>query len=181
MLNLYLVGFMASGKSTLGAYLSDYSGRSFRDLDRIIEREAHLTIREIFEHEGEVGFREREARELERLALQDGLVVATGGGVVESPPNRAILQGGFTVFLDWSWEALEPWLAKVSTRSRPLLEQDDEAVRELFLRRRPLYREVAHRVEQIDRVKPGRLGEALGSLCEGIHEALLEAEREASR
>jgi len=178
-MNLYLVGFMASGKSTLGRYLSDYSGRSFRDLDRVVEREAGMSIREIFRREGEVGFRVRETSALEQLALKEDLVVATGGGVVESPPNLATLRRGFTVFLDWSWDSLEPWLAKVSKRSRPLLEQDESAVRELYLRRLPLYREVAHRVESLHDPRPERLGETLGSLCEGIHEHLLAFEREA--
>jgi len=178
-MNLYLVGFMASGKSTLGRYLSEYSGRSFRDLDRIIELEARMSIREIFERENETGFREREADALENLAGHDGFIVATGGGVIELPRNREVLRGGFTVFIDWSWEILEPWLGTVSKHSRPLLEQDDAAVRDLFFRRRPLYREVADRCETIEEMSAEGLSKTLSDLCEGIHEALLAAEREA--
>jgi shikimate kinase len=178
-MNLYLVGFMASGKSTLGRFLSEYSGRSFRDLDRIIESEANLSIREIFEAEGEAGFRRRETSALEQIVKLDGFMVATGGGVIETPANRDLLQNGYTVFLDWSWESLAPWLKKVSRHSRPLLEQEDENVQLLFERRRPLYNQVAQRVEDIREVDHDGLGEMLNNLCEGIHEALLEAERKA--
>ncbi len=178
-MNLYLVGFMASGKSTLGRFLSDYSGRSFRDLDRIIETEAGLSIREIFAAEGEDAFRAREIAAFRQIAKLDGFIVATGGGVVESTANHEFLKGGFTVFLDWSWDALEPWLKKVSRHSRPLLEQGDDEVRALFERRLPLYRKVADRVESITDVKPERLGEMLGALCEGIHDGLLETEQDA--
>jgi shikimate kinase len=178
-MNLYLVGFMASGKSTLGRFLSEYSGRSFRDLDRIIEAEAGMPIREIFAKEGESTFRAREIVALEQIAKLDGFIVATGGGVIESDPNHELLKGGFTVFLDWSWEALEPWLKKVSRRSRPLLEQGDNEVHALFERRLPLYRKVADQVESITDVKPEKLGEMLGSLCEGIHDGLLKAEQDA--
>ena len=131
-MNLYLVGFMASGKSTLGRFLSEYTGRSFRDLDRLIEERAGRSIREIFADEGEAAFRRLETEVLSELARADGFIVATGAGVVESEESRRILRGGFTVFLDWDWEALQPWLKKVSRHSRPLLEQDDAAVHALF-------------------------------------------------
>ncbi len=178
-MNLYLVGFMASGKSTLGRFLSEYSGRSFRDLDRIIEAEAGMPIREIFAAEGEGGFRARETSALEQIVKLDGFVVATGGGVIETPINRELLKRGYTVFLDWSWDALAPWLKKVSRHSRPLLEQDDENVRALFERRRPLYHAAAQRVETIEEIVEDGLGDMLNQLCEGIHEALLDAERKA--
>lgn len=138
-----------------------------------------MPIREIFAAEGESGFRARETSALEQIVKLDGFVVATGGGVIETPVNRELLKQGYTVFLDWSWAALAPWLKQVSRHSRPLLEQDDEDVRALFERRRPLYQAAAQRVEAIDEVVEDGLGDMLNRLCEGIHEALLVAERRA--
>jgi len=175
-MNLYLVGFMASGKSTLGRYLSEYSGRSFRDLDRVVEKKAGMPIREIFDREGEPGFRIRENEALAQIAALDGFIVATGGGVVETSDNRRLLASGFTVFLDWNWETLAPWLKKVSRYSRPLLERDEASIRDLFERRLPLYREVSDHVASVMEVKHDSLAETLGAFCEEIHEAFLAAE-----
>ncbi|MDP6669980.1 MAG: shikimate kinase [Candidatus Krumholzibacteria bacterium] len=177
-MNLYLTGFMASGKSTLGDYLSEYSGRSFRDLDRCIVQRAGQSVREIFESEGESGFRDRETAMLEELDREDRLIVATGGGIIERPENRKILQAAFTVFLDWKWENLSPWLQSVSRHQRPLLEKSEEEVQALFERRLPLYREVATETLEVHDPEEGNLGTVLDSLCERIHEALLCAEGE---
>lgn len=175
-MNLYLVGFMASGKSTLGRFLSEYTGRSFRDLDRLIEERAGRSIREIFAGEGEDAFRRLEAEVLSELSRADGFIVATGAGVVESEESRRILRGGFTVFLDWDWEALRPWLKKVSRHSRPLLEQDDDAVHALFEKRRPLYAEVAGHIESVGREQSLDLSAHLNRLCGILNDALLDAE-----
>lgn len=98
--NLYLVGMMASGKTTLGRMLAASLDRPFLDLDELIEEEAGMTIAEIFEQEGEEGFRARETRALLTVSGERGLVVSLGGGAVLRAENRRALKAtGYSIYL----------------------------------------------------------------------------------
>lgn len=98
--NLYLTGFMGSGKSSVGQRLADAMGRTFVDMDVEIEVREGRPIADIFRQDGEAYFRERERALLAELAVRDDLVVATGGGIVESPANRArMAESGEVVWL----------------------------------------------------------------------------------
>ena len=98
--NIFLVGPMGAGKTTIGRHLAKILQRTFVDLDAEIETRCGAGIPWIFDCEGEQGFRDREAALLAELAGREGLVVATGGGVVLRSQNRLTLkEAGVVVFL----------------------------------------------------------------------------------
>lgn len=142
--NIYLVGMPGAGKTTIGRQLARRLQRSFIDADHEIETRTGVRIPLIFDIEGEAGFRERESRVIFELANESNLVVATGGGAVLRPENRAALKRGGTVVYLY----VAPRLLFERTRldpNRPLLQVADpmQKIEELFAQRDPLYREVA--------------------------------------
>jgi shikimate kinase len=141
---VYLVGMPGSGKSTVGAELAGRLGVPFIDLDVEIERADGRTVTEIFEAEGEAGFRAREARALVDASTNDPAVIACGGGVVLEPANRIALRStGTCVFLDVPLNVLE---ARVQPDAeRPLIRSQGDLSR-LLEQRGPLYREFAAHV-----------------------------------
>jgi shikimate kinase len=142
--NIFLVGLMGAGKTTIGRQLAQALGKQFADSDHEIEARTGANIPLIFELEGEAGFRERETAVLEELSDRDDLVLATGGGAVLRERNRALLrERGTVVYLRASVERL---LARThKDKNRPLLQTEDPRARlESLLRERdPLYLEVA--------------------------------------
>lgn len=146
--NIFLVGLMAVGKSTVGRQLADALSRPFFDADHEIERRAGAEISWIFDVEGEAGFREREASVIDELTQREGIVLATGGGAILREDNRRHLASrGLVVYLD---SPIEKLVARARRDSkRPLLQGGDpgKILRELKAARGPLYAEVAdHRV-----------------------------------
>ena len=143
--NVFLVGMMGAGKTSVGKLLARKLGKVFYDSDHVIEERTGVRIPVIFELEGEAGFRARETTVLEELTAVSGVVVATGGGAVLSAHNRAILrERGKVVYLRASVSEL--WNRTRHDRNRPLLQTADPYARlcELHAMRDPLYREVAH-------------------------------------
>jgi shikimate kinase len=142
--NIFLVGLMGAGKTTVGKLLAQHLNKRFVDCDREIENRSGVSIPLIFEIEGETGFRRRESRMLEELAARDDLVLATGGGAILSEQNRKLLTGrGTVVYLRASVHEL--WLRTRSDKNRPLLQGNDvrSKLRTLYAQRDPLYREIA--------------------------------------
>ncbi len=142
--SVFLIGMMGSGKTTLGKRLARESHREFIDLDREIERRNGVSVATIFEIEGEPGFRLRESQLLAELCQEPGLVIATGGGTVLNPFNRArLLASGCVVYLHAAASLL--YSRTRNDRSRPLLQVADPLgkIRQLLWQRDPLYREVA--------------------------------------
>jgi shikimate kinase len=140
----FFIGMMGCGKTTIGRKLSKRLGLEFIDLDHEIENRTGVSIPTIFEIEGEAGFRQRESRVLGELKDCDGLLIATGGGVVLSPLNRAVLTGVRpVVYLQAAPELLYSRVRH--DRTRPLLQVSDPLgkITELVRKRDPLYREVA--------------------------------------
>jgi shikimate kinase len=90
--NLFLVGMMGAGKTTLGRALAQRLGREFADTDKVLVERTGVPVATIFEIEGEEGFRRRESGVLAELAAREGLVVATGGGAVIAPENREVMR-----------------------------------------------------------------------------------------
>lgn len=142
--NLYLVGLMGAGKTTVGRLLAKHYGCRFYDSDHEVEARTGVKIPVIFEIEGEAGFRRREEAMIAELTAQPGIVLATGGGAVLSAANRENLRrNGVVIYLRGTPEHL--YERTRHDRNRPLLQTDDPLakLRELYKQRDPLYREVA--------------------------------------
>jgi shikimate kinase len=145
--NIFLVGMMGAGKTSVGRMLARDLGKQFYDSDHYIETRTGVKIPVIFELEGEAGFRAREASAIEELTALHGIVLATGGGAVLSEGNRQVLRArGVVVYLRAS--ASDLWHRTRHDRNRPLLQTADPFARltELYAQRDPLYREAAHLV-----------------------------------
>lgn len=145
--NLFLVGPMGAGKTTVGRHLADLLGRAFIDSDYEIERRTGATIPWIFEKEGEEGFRLREEAVLAELTAMNNIVLATGGGAVTREQNRDYLRDRGTVIYLYTPVAMQ--VARTSRdRNRPLLQTSnpEARLRELLAIRDPLYRSIAHHV-----------------------------------
>ncbi|MBV1905544.1 MAG: shikimate kinase AroK [Pseudomonadales bacterium] len=142
--NIFLVGLMAVGKTTVGKYLAKELNMDFFDSDRVVEEYSGADISWIFDKEGEDGFREREAQVIDELTQRKGIVLATGGGVVLREDNRKHLGArGTVVYLTSSLNRLVE-RAK-NTNHRPLLQGVDAMAifQKLQRERGPLYREIA--------------------------------------
>lgn len=142
--NIYLVGLMGAGKTTLGKQLARRLDKPFYDSDHDIEERTGVRIPVIFEIEGEAGFRAREVDAIERLTALDNIVLATGGGVVINPLNRERLSSrGYVVYLHAQPQDL--WQRMRHDKSRPLLRTADPLakLKELYAARDPLYRATA--------------------------------------
>ena len=140
--SLYLVGMMGSGKTSTGRPLAERLGYGFVDADAVIEQAAGCSIPDIFDRDGEAGFRSLESQVLSAISQRHSLVVATGGGVVTQPENWGMLHSGIVIWLDVMPDQLLQRLNADST-VRPLLQTADPeaALNALLNKRRPLYAE----------------------------------------
>tara|TARA_R110002096_G_scaffold196966_2_gene380009 strand:- start:428 stop:943 length:516 start_codon:yes stop_codon:yes gene_type:complete len=142
--NIYLVGPMAAGKSTIGKLLAQKLSKPFYDTDAELIKSTGVEVALIFELEGEQGFRKRESEKLGELAQLDGAVIATGGGIVLKEGNRELLsRTGRVVYLKCSVEQ-QLKRTRFDTK-RPLLQTENPRAKleELMALRAPLYEEVA--------------------------------------
>lgn len=142
--NIFLVGLMGAGKTTVGKLLAKHLHKIFYDSDHEIERRTGVNIPLIFDIEGEDGFRSRERIVIDDLSQKGDIVLATGGGAVLNPETRENLKSrGIVVYLRANVEEL--WQRTRHDRNRPLLQTDDPHAKltQLFEQRDPLYREVA--------------------------------------
>lgn len=156
--NVFLVGLMGAGKTTVGRLLARRLGKRFIDTDHEIEHRTGVKIPLIFEIEGEAGFRAREAQTVDALTAMHDVVLATGGGVVLDPANRERLASrGFVIYL--SADPRHLWHRTRHDKGRPLLQTADPLAKlqELHAVRDPLYREVADLVVETGRQSVGAL------------------------
>lgn len=138
--NIFLVGFMGAGKSTVGKILAKEIGYGYYDADKFIEEEAGTTVTQIFSEHGEPYFRDLESESLETLAKKEKIVVATGGGVVQRDRNWDVMkQYGISIYLRASVETI--WERIKTDTTRPLLQVEDPVATasELLNKRTPMY------------------------------------------
>src|SRR5574343_1471113 len=146
--NIYLIGLMGAGKTSIGQALARELGRTFLDSDQEIVTRTGVSISTIFEIEGEAGFRCRETRIITELTQHTDIVLATGGGVILAESNRECLRRtGWVIYLRQPPEILVTRTLK-SRHQRPILNTGDPqaSLRELFAERDPLYSSTAHLV-----------------------------------
>jgi shikimate kinase len=142
--NIFLVGPMGAGKTSVGRQLAKAMNYEFLDSDREIEARTGVNIPTIFDIEGEAGFRKREQQMIDELTQREGVVLATGGGAILARENREWLrQRGTVVYLSASVDQLYKRTRR--DRNRPLLQTDNprQRIAELLDTRDPLYRETA--------------------------------------
>jgi shikimate kinase len=151
---IVLTGFMGSGKSTVGPLLAARLGWRFVDVDEVIEAEAGTKITELFVRHGEAAFREREHEAIARLAQGEGLVLALGGGAIETEENRTLLLGNASTLLVHLEVELETTLKRCAgtEKTRPIL-ADRVNLAARYERRLPLYR-LAHVSIRVDGLTP---------------------------
>tara|TARA_B100001029_G_scaffold174076_1_gene173747 strand:- start:40 stop:570 length:531 start_codon:yes stop_codon:yes gene_type:complete len=153
--NIFLIGPMGVGKSTIGRVLAKIMGLRFFDSDQEIELSSGADIPWIFDVEGESGFRERESKMISQLCQRQDIVLATGGGAILAKQNRDTLcSNGTVVYLTASIEKLVDRTKK--DKNRPLLQTDNpkQKVIELFEDRNPLYQDAADMVIDTGGKKP---------------------------
>lgn len=162
MQNIFLVGLMAVGKSTVGRVLAQALGAEFFDTDHVIEERAGADIAWIFDVEGEQGFRDREEHIIEEFTQRRGIVLATGGGVVLRAANRkALAARGVVVHLDSPLERLVERTQR--DKKRPLLRHGEAraTLARLQADRAPLYEEIADYRFVTDRQGPKLLARTI--------------------
>ncbi len=166
--NLFLIGMMGAGKSTIGRLLARRLKRPFYDSDHEVERRCGVAIAIVFDIEGEAGFRARESQVVDELSALKGVVVATGGGAVLDPENRRRLAARGTVVYLHALPA-ELYQRVRHDRKRPLLATPDprRTLEQLYAQRDPLYREIADCVVDTGRQSASALArDLLGRLEE---------------
>jgi shikimate kinase len=143
--NIFLIGPMGAGKTTIGRQLARRLNMDFYDSDRVIEERTGVDIPLIFEKEGEAGFRQREAAVIDELTMKERIVLATGGGAILDENNRRALKSHGTVF--YLSSDLKSLLERThKDKNRPLLHGEEPAdviLTRLIEQRDPLYRETA--------------------------------------
>ncbi|MBL6817943.1 MAG: shikimate kinase AroK [SAR86 cluster bacterium] len=143
-MNIFIVGPMGSGKSTVGKIISNELFLNFFDTDEEIETRTGASIDWIFDLEGEEGFRKRESKILEEMVQQNSIVLSTGGGIILSESNRELLSSRGIVF--YLAAPIEVQLERTSKdKDRPLLKNGDpgQILKELHIERESLYEEVS--------------------------------------
>jgi shikimate kinase len=146
-LNIYLIGMMASGKTTIGKHLAQDLNYRFLDTDEIIETVAKKSISDIFLTEGEQYFRELETKVIAELSIYTRSVISTGGGIIQQQMNWSYLRHGLIVWLDTDLKILQKRLAE--DKSRPLADK----LESLLETRLPLYAQADIRIA-IDQEQP---------------------------
>lgn len=141
---VFLVGYRATGKTTVGKILANYLGWRFVDVDEEIEKYSSKTIKEIFQEEGEEKFRNIEAEVFRKLSFDENVVFSTGGGIVIKSENREILKKGFVVLLDVSVDTIVSRIIKDGNRPPLTNLPIEEEVKNTLEFRKKFYDEVFH-------------------------------------
>jgi shikimate kinase len=169
MKNIVLVGFMGSGKTTVGQLIAEQTGMPLLDMDALIVERAGKSINEIFADDGEPYFRTLENELAKELSETEGNIISTGGGIVLNPENIEYLERtGLVVCLLADSETV---LDRVKHDSaRPLLAGDkQQAILELLAARKPLYEAIAHKIDTSGRPSPAPTAQEIIDLYESFN------------
>ncbi|MGE5242405.1 MAG: shikimate kinase AroK [Bacteroidota bacterium] len=167
--NIFLIGPMGAGKSTIGRHLAELLHKEFQDSDHEIEKRTGASIPLIFEIEGETGFRSRESSLIEELTRQTNLVLATGGGAILSADNRRVLrERGVVVYLHAPLDALLQRTRR--DRNRPLLQTADRrrTLEDIVKTREPIYRQTADMVVETAHRSPTSVAREIARKLEAL-------------
>lgn len=156
-INVYLIGMMGSGKTTVGQVLAGQLQYRFADTDAVIEQAAQQPITQIFATEGEAAFRDLESQVLGELSVYTRLVIATGGGIILRRSNWGYLRQGLVIWLDVAVDHLFDRLAEDTTR--PLLQDPDpkQKLQTILTERQSLYAQADLRIA----IEPGESPEQI--------------------
>ncbi len=170
--NVFLIGPMGAGKSTIGRHLAELLGKEFVDADHELERRTGASIALIFEIEGESGFRKRESALLDELTQRNNIVLATGGGAILAEENRTLLrERGTVVYLDADIDTLTARTRR--DRSRPLLHASGAEPRarlaQILSEREPLYRQQADVIMPTSRRSPATVARKIAAALQSLH------------
>ncbi|WP_440895839.1 shikimate kinase [Amphibacillus sp. Q70] len=161
MNSIFLIGFMGSGKSTIGRQLAERLALEFIDTDHQIEIQAKKKIKTIFAEEGEEAFRNLEHQVLIDTPNQ-GYVIATGGGIIEREENRTWLTNKHVVYLKTNWETIKKRLA--NDDSRPIWHDQSRNKQDLLMQREVKYAQVASQIIETDKLTEEAIIEQIISL-----------------
>ena len=156
--NIFLIGPMGSGKTSVGKIIAKALAKEFHDTDQEIEANTGVDISYVFDVEGETGFRKREEKLVEVITQKKNIVLATGGGAIESENNRRCLaNNGFVIYLETSLE--DQVLRAKPSRQRPLLQnvEPKKKLQELMQKRKSLYESIADTIVKTEGHKPHSL------------------------
>ncbi|MDP3980530.1 MAG: shikimate kinase [Chlamydiota bacterium] len=147
-MNVYLFGFMGTGKSTVGRLAAKEMGLDFVDMDKLIEEREGMSIKDIFQEKGEPFFRKLETELIKELVQRENILAATGGGVIKNQENVDLMQqSGCCICLNAAQEVI---LQRVShSKNRPLLLGEDlmKQIQDLLNQRKALYAKIDHQVD----------------------------------
>ena len=161
--NIFLIGPLGAGKTTIGRQLAKQCHLVFYDSDQEIEKKTGVSVSTIFEYEGEEGFRKREIEMIAQLAQLQSIVLSSGGGAVVAPENQQVLkENGTVVYLRAS---IETQYNRTNQRKgvRPMIDTEDpmQAIIELNNERTPLYESLADLTYDTDALSPKAIAEAI--------------------
>ena len=142
--NIFFVGLMGAGKTTIGKLLAKHLSKTFYDTDHEIEKRTGVKVSTIFELEGEAGFRKRETAVIQELSQLSNIIMATGGGAILAEENRQLLRDyGTVIYLRANVNEL--WHRMRNDKHRPLLQNVDirAKLEQLYAERNPLYTQTA--------------------------------------
>ncbi len=166
MKNVYLIGMMGAGKTSIGRIVAKKAHCCFVDTDRVIEETAGKTVTEIFESEGEEGFRQRETEVLRRMSKKRNRIVSTGGGIVIREENIELMRKSGTVI--WLKRDLNRVIQNPRIRRRPLLAKDVNVIFHLMEEREPFYKKACHFVVYNDQDHMAAVKEILRIMGRGM-------------
>jgi shikimate kinase len=168
--NVFLIGLMGSGKTTIGQLLAKRLQWPFIDSDHELEQRTGVSVATIFEIEGESAFRHRETAIIDELSRREPIVLGTGGGAILDPQTRSVLrERGVVIYLHSTAETSYERIRR--NRDRPLLMVTDPLarLRQLYEFRHPLYSATAHLIVESYRDRPTAVVNEIAIALDGAH------------